>query len=138
VAAFSVLELIVVLIILGVLAASVLPRWPRSRDVAARAGRDDLLATLRYGQQLAMADATRVIRIETTTTSFNLTADGAALPQADGRGNYPQPLPDGASLNPATTLEYNGLGETTATIFTVTADDVWRICVEASGYAHGC
>ncbi len=138
VAAFSVLELIVVLIILGVLAASVLPRWPKSSDVAARAGRDDLLATLRYGQQLAMSDATRTFRVETSATSFSLTVDGTALAQPDGRGNYPQPLPDGATLAPAITLTYNGLGETTATVFTITAGDSWQVCVEASGYAHAC
>jgi len=126
------------MIVLGILAVTVLPRLPRSSDVAARAARDDVLAALRYAQQLAMSDATRQIRFVTSSTSFSLTADNVALPLPEGSGVYPRPLPDGVTANPATTLTYNGLGETTATTFILSASDSWNACVEASGYAHVC
>lgn len=132
------LELIVVMILLGILAAAVLSRLPRSSEFAARAARDELLAALRYAQQLAMADATRSFKVVTTGTSYSLTADDVALPLPEGGGNYPRALATDVTLTPATTLTYNGLGETSATTFTVSAADNWQLCVEASGYAHAC
>lgn len=137
-AAFSLLELIVVLVILGILAVTIVPRLSRNSDVAARAARDELLAALRYGQQLAMADATRTIRFISTANSYSLTADGTALPLPEGGGQYPRALPNGVSLTPVTSLTFNSLGETTATTFTASAGDSWRACIESSGYAHVC
>lgn len=138
---FSVLELVVVLILIGILAAVILPRLPRGSDVAARAGRDDLLSALRFAQQLAMADATRTIRVVTTASSFSLTADNVPLPLPEGGGNYPRALPAEVTLSPVVTLTYDGLGQTntvTTTMFTLTAADSWRACVEISGYARPC
>lgn len=137
-AAFSLLELIIVMILLGVLAVAVIPRLPRSSDVAARAARDEVLAALRYGQQLAMADASRTIKFISSGNSYSLTADDVALLLPEGGGSYPRALPSEVSINPVTTLVYDALGETTATTFTLTAGESWQACVESTGYAHAC
>lgn len=138
VAAFSILELVIVMVLLGILAVTILPRLPRSSDVAARAARDDLLAALRYAQQLAMADTTRTIKIITTSSSFSLTADDVALSLPEGGGNYPRALPSDVTLSPAATLVYDGLGATAETTFTLSASDNWLACVADSGYAYAC
>ncbi|NQD37292.1 type II secretion system protein [Permianibacter sp. IMCC34836] len=132
------LELVIVMILLGILAVTVLPRLPRSSDVAARAARDEVLAALRYAQQLAMSDATRAIRFVPTSNSYSITADGVNLSLPEGGGNYPRALPSDVSLSPTTTLTYDGLGNASATTFVLTASDSWQVCVEASGYAHAC
>ena len=137
-AAFSLLELIIVMIVLGILAVMVIPRLPRSGDVAARGARDEVLAALRYGQQLAMADASRSIKFISNTNSYSLTADDVALLLPEGGGSYPRALPSAVSMSPAATLSYDALGETTATTFTLTAGDSWQVCVESTGYAHAC
>ena len=90
---------------------------------------------LRDAQQKAMADG-RSIRFVSTSSSFSITADGnpLLLPQADGF--YPRSLPSGITLTPATTLNYDRLGNTSATTFTLSGAGSSFICVHDTGYAH--
>lgn len=135
VAAFSLLELIIVLILVGVLAAVAVPRFGQQSDIVLRTARDDLLLALRDAQQKAMADG-RTIRFVSTSNSISITADGTPLPLPQLDGNYPRPLPNGVSLAPAVTLNYDRLGNTAATTFTLTGAGTLYVCVRVTGYAH--
>lgn len=52
---FTLVELIVLLIVAGVLAAAVLPRWHADTGFESRGFRDELMAGLRYAQKSAVA-----------------------------------------------------------------------------------
>lgn len=134
-AAFSLLELVLTLIVIGILAAVAVPRFAAPTDLVLRTARDDVLLALRDAQQKAMADG-RVIRFVSTASSFSITADGVPLLLPQGNGSYPSTLPTGVSLSPATTLLFDRLGNTTATTFTLTGDGSLNILVCSTGYAH--
>ncbi len=135
-AAFTLIETIAVLIVLGILSASVAPLFMQSSSFNARTTRDEIIASVRYAQQLASADQSLTIAFVTTTTTFSITRNGVAIALADSSGNYPRTLDDNLSLSPATTLTFSSLGDTTATTFTLNALE--KICVAATGYAYAC
>lgn len=68
---FTLIELIVILIIVGVLAVAALPRLFDQNDFYARGFYDETLAILRYGQKTAVAQR-RLVCASFTTTSITL------------------------------------------------------------------
>ena len=136
VAAFTLLELIVTLVIIGVLAAAAAPIFLSPQSFASNAARDEMLSALRHAQQRAMADSTKTVRFITTATSYSITVDTTPILQPDFKSNYPQNFTNNVTVSPATTLNYAALGTTTATTFTFSGGE--RICVESTGYAYAC
>lgn len=61
-------ELIVVIVIAGILAAVVLPRWQGETGFEERGFRDEVMSALRYAQKAAVASHRRVCVTFTTTT----------------------------------------------------------------------
>lgn len=80
---FSLVELVVTMIVVGVLAVTVLPRWWGSSGFEERAFRDRIVAGLRYAQKSAVA--TRL----TTCASFSAapTAVSFRISNANGAAN---------------------------------------------------
>jgi MSHA pilin protein MshC len=136
VAAFTLLELIITLIVVGILAAMAAPVFLSPSSFASTAGRDDMLAALRQAQQRAMADSSKIVQFVTTASTFSIVIDGSPIAKADLSGNYPQSFESGVTVAPATTITYQTLGTTTATSYTFSGGE--KICVETSGYAHAC
>jgi MSHA pilin protein MshC len=85
---FTLVELVVVLSILGILAAVVVPRFFESDDYRFQGAFDRVIATVRYAQKVAVAGQQRVI----VTVAGN--AVSACLEQAATPGSCGAAVPD--------------------------------------------
>jgi prepilin-type N-terminal cleavage/methylation domain-containing protein len=132
-AAFSLLELVVVLVVIGILAAVALPRFLSRSDVDSRAAAAELVNHLQFAQQLAMNNTRNTIGVVISTSSIDIQSNGVSI-----RG-YPVDIatPYSVTLSPVS-LTYTSMGETTATTINVTPSSGVSVCVENSGYAWLC
>ncbi len=147
-AAFTLPELILILVLVGILAAFAVPYFASQRDDGPIRARAEFLSAWRYAQQLAMADATRGIQLQVSAGSYRIYDSTGNLPLADASGNYPQNFPDGVSVEPALSVCFTSLGEVLqncsgnaiAVTFQFKRDGVTRAsaCIERSGYARFC
>jgi MSHA pilin protein MshC len=125
---FTLVELVMVLVILGVLAVFALPRMLASSDTAARGLHDSTLSYLRYAQKTAIAQRRTVcvaftttsvsLRIANTAASYNCASPtGVVLNGADGKASvsvsgaaYSAATVNGVSCL-ATPAAFDGLGQ---------------------------
>lgn len=114
-AGFTLVELVVILIVVGILAVVALPRFYDQSDFDARGFYDETLSILRYGQKTAVAQRRMVCASFTATsvtlqvaTNFggacdkDLTGPGGGTPyQINARGSVQfNPVPAAISFNP--------------------------------------
>jgi len=107
------------------------------QSAAVQASRDDVIAALFYGQQIAMArdSATNPIRVVATSNSVSVTENGMPLLHASVQ--YPLVFEGGVVLSPAATLNFDKLGRTTANAFTLSKSGVSAtVTVSDSGYVN--
>jgi len=133
---FTLIELIAVIVILSIMSISVVSRFS-GQSAAVQASRDDVIAALFYGQQIAMArdSATNPIRVVATSNSVSVTENGMPLLHASVQ--YPLVFEGGVVLSPAATLNFDKLGRTTANAFTLSKSGVSAtVTVSDSGYAN--
>jgi MSHA pilin protein MshC len=142
---FTLVELVMVLLVLGVLAAVALPRFLGGEGVHALGFADEVRAALRYAQRSAMA-MQRTVCVSFTAQSATLTyasAYGAALCDRDLPGPSGSPVPyrvtaaGGAGFAPVpANFSYDRAGRPSAgQVLTLTGAQPIRVEAE-TGYVH--
>ncbi len=108
---FTLVELILVIVVIGILAAVVGPRFFDRQVFDDRLYAEEVRAGLRHAQKLALAGGCR-IRFSLDGTGYQLQRDAdcdastndftaAVLDPASGQASYAATLPDGVVLSPA-------------------------------------
>jgi MSHA pilin protein MshC len=151
---FTMIELIMTMVIIGVMAVVALPRLDMLRGFDEAGYRDKVKATLEYARKSAVAQR-RNVRVALAGNSLTLTID-SDIPEGAAAGTYPRalalPVPDracggatnqicapaGITLAGTATLTFSALGAPNpAGAYTVTGDAAHSITVEAeTGYVH--
>lgn len=153
-AGFTLIELVVVMIIIGIMAFAVLPRLDLLRGFDEIGYRDKVKSTLEYARKSAVAQR-RNVRVTLAGNNLTLTIandipEGAgastyardlALPTADrvcGGATNQICAPSNVSLTGNASLSFTPLGVPSAAgAYTVTGDAAHTITVEAeTGYVH--
>lgn len=126
-AGFTTVELVVTLLIVGILAAIALPRFQDNTAFTQRGFYDEVKATLRYAQKLAIAKRREVCVAfppGQVVLSFNpSTVAGAACSGSVNLPGQSAPYvvnaPAGATLVSSANFRFNGLGQPTPAPVTV-------------------
>lgn len=113
---FTIVELIMVMIIAGIMAAFVAPRFMDNSDIQARGFADQVQASLRYAQKTAIAQR-RFVCVAFTSSSITLTINatatcpGGALAAPDGKPAYVVTAPSGTTFSTMPTdFSFDALG----------------------------
>ena len=146
------MELIVVIVIIGVLAAVAIPRPARPEGFSSRGFHDEALATVRYAQKTAIAWRRQVFVCVTSTGITVASSAGCATPITHPATGSPLQITAPSPVTLSTvTFRFDGIGRTidnstgnptTAPITitfttTVSGDPARQIVVEAeTGYVH--
>lgn len=149
-AGFTLIELIVVMVILGVLAISALPSFLGSSDIKSSGYREQVVTALRYAQKAALSHRRLVCAAVngsgvTLTVAQNGGATSCNLNLAGpGGGSQMLSNPDGFSISPpATTLYFQPSGQvtsdaagTTPSTFSITVNNLKPVSIDGrTGYA---
>ena len=122
--AFTLIELIVVIVLLGTLSAFAGPRFFDNGALDERRYQDELAAALRYAQKVAVASGCAV-RVDVSTTSYSLNQQPASAGHCNAASStfdVPVLLPSGdamlgtapgdVTVSPAQTVIFDALGRT--------------------------
>lgn len=146
---FSLIELVVVIVVLGIVAAVVIPRWQGGSGFDARALHDQIVAALRYAQKSAIA-ARRTVCVSFASSTQISFAISNAYPATDCSAGTALVGPDGGVLtvtasgtnsfaaSPASlTFDAAGRPGSAASIAVAGLPSALNIVVEAeTGYVH--
>lgn len=100
-AGFSLIELVVVIVILGIMAAVFMPRWQGGSGFEERALHDQVVAALRYAQKSAVA-ARRIVCVSFTSSPSKVDFSiSSAYPAANCSVGSLLAGPDGTNLSVA-------------------------------------
>ncbi|OFZ89870.1 MAG: hypothetical protein A2V78_05530 [Betaproteobacteria bacterium RBG_16_64_18] len=137
-AGFTLVELVMTMIVVGILAVFVLPRFADISVFESRGFRDETLSLLRYAQKSAVAQR-RTVCVAVASTGITLTIDTTAVPDGtcDGLLTLPTP-PRGASGLGGTNFNFLASGSTSGTgTLTLTVANAADIKVDAvTGYVR--
>jgi MSHA pilin protein MshC len=143
-AGFTLIELIAVIIVLGILAVTIMPRLQTRAAYDERLFTDELISTARYAQQQAMMRGNNfVVRltIDNAGGTYGIEVDDGTgfqwINHANGRA-FPHSFPGGMAVAPALVSQtYNALGQVTANVAqAVTINGTRMFCIQATGYTH--
>ncbi len=148
---FTMVELIMTMVIIGIIAAVAAPRFFDNNVFQSRGFADQVQASLRYAQKAAIAQH-RNVCVAMTSSGISLTiasVSGAAIPcgpnLAFPTGENSITAPSGITLSPATSFIFDALGKPFDTLGnpsvvqkTITITGATNnIVIEAeTGYAH--
>jgi MSHA pilin protein MshC len=138
---FSLLELIVVLIIIGVLAVSLLPRFFDATGTSEYVYQDEVANLLRLQQMQAM-QCTRCAVSNIAVSATSILAAGASCADDSSQALCPAARDNirfSASHSP---LGFDSLGRPVgcggACQISIQGSNTLRICIESEGYIHPC
>jgi MSHA pilin protein MshC len=139
-AGFTLIELIMVIVILGVLAVVAAPRVFNTGDFSARGFHDEILSLVRYAQKTAVVQR-RSVCVQVNDTGITLTMDTKATPDGvcNGSVNLPNTPKGGSGLTGSVSnFKFNSLGATDQTgAVTLSIANSTTITIEAdTGYVH--
>lgn len=139
---FTLIELVMVIVIAGILAIAVVPRFATTSVFQARGANDQVMSALRYAQKVAIAQH-RFVCATFTTSSLSLATGatntcGTNLTSLSGSGNYVVNAPSGITFTASpTTFYFNALGQPSAAATITVTGNATSITVEAdTGYVH--
>lgn len=134
---FTLVELIVTILIVGILSISIAPRFFGVSAYEDRKAADELLAALRHTQQMAM-NRGGGIQLVLTATNFTVQISGSPptpLRSPDGLAAYVKTFPTNVVVSPLPTITYDRLGKPNSG-YTINIG-TQKIQIEAeTGYAH--
>ena len=137
----TLVELIVVLIILGVLAVSLLPRFFSGSGSTEYLYQDQLLNLLRRVQMQAMqctGCATPTVNISSST----ILVAGSSCSDENSLALCPDARDNISFISAATAIGFDSLGRPQGCIglcqLTVQGEAALRVCIETEGYIHPC
>lgn len=139
---YTLVELIMVMVIVGIMATVVAPRFFDNNVFQSRGFADQVQASLRYAQKEAIAQH-RLVCVALAATSVTLTiastsADVTCTPPLPfpAGGNFIN-APSGVTLSPAVTITFDALGRTPVQPPITVSGATNNIVVEAeTGYVH--
>ena len=140
---FTLIELVMVIVILSILSIIAIPKFFDNSVFQARGFADQVLATLRYAQKTAIAQH-RLVCVNLTSTTLTLTIAAnngntscSLAVNLPDRASNTLTAPSGITLNPATSLNFNALGQVNAPANITISGVATAITVEAeTGYVH--
>lgn len=139
---FSLLELIAVMVIVAVVAATATVRLMPTSFLELQSARDQVISALSYAQQKALYSphAIRVLTLAGTIDIRQDINDDGLFPSSEsirfGSVQYPLTLTGGVQLS-THTLNYTTLGETSATdIIASKSGKSLTVAISASGFAQ--
>ncbi len=143
---FTLVELVMIMVILGIISITVLPKFWNNSTFYSHGFSKQLLATLRYAQKTAIAQHRLVCVNLAATTPATVTLNIASLNtdtscsialNLPGSSSNVLTAPSGITLTPATTVNFDALGRpsTSASISVPGVSDTIIIEVE-TGYVH--
>jgi len=135
-AAFTLLELIVVIVILAVVSSYVFTRFSQSSGYRQDTIVEQIISAGHLAQQLSMNDSSRTFSLSIQPSQINLLVDGVSFSTAGT--SFPLIFDNSVNLSPTVNIVYDSLGETTATTVTLQLDTNQDICFESSGFIHRC
>ncbi|MCW8901620.1 MAG: prepilin-type N-terminal cleavage/methylation domain-containing protein [Gammaproteobacteria bacterium] len=136
---FTIVELIVVILIIGILSASIAPRFFSDNDFKARGIADELITAIRHAQRLSMTrgENHRVI-ITTTNYTVEKFVAGISTPvrHPDGSTSFSKTFPANI-VTTAKTIEFDQLGRPIPNnVATVSLSPFTLTVEQETGYAH--
>lgn len=142
-AGFTLIELITVMVIVGILAVAAAPRMFDANAFKSRGFADQVQATLRYAQKIAIAQR-RNVCVAVAATSITLTIANA--PGTASACAAPLPLPTGGNsitaptnitfTSPPSSFIFDGLGSSTAQTIKVLGVTNAIVVEAETGYVH--
>ena len=140
---FTMVELILVMVIAGILAAVAIPRLVGKNSFDTRGFTDQLAATVRFAQKLAIAQRTPVF-VQFTASDATLCYDAGCTNFAPGPGGekpYTVRAPDGVAITPPAVLQFDASGGTSTLAaqldIQVNGAGAYHVLVEReTGYVH--
>ncbi len=134
---FTLIELVVVILLIGIIGFVAGPRFVKTNVFAERRAADEILSALRFTQQMAMARGGGIqLRLSANNYVVEETASGTPLQSPDRSGSYNKALPDGVTAD-AATIAFDGLGAPVPNADASLSIGSLSITVEAdTGYAH--
>ncbi|WP_246722954.1 prepilin-type N-terminal cleavage/methylation domain-containing protein [Aliikangiella sp. G2MR2-5] len=135
-AAFTLLELIIVIVILAILAIFVQSKFQDDNSYQLDAAVEQIISTARLAQQFSMNDNSRNFVLSIQASQVDILADGISL--SGQLPNLPVNFSSDISLSPAQLISFDGMGSTGSQTLIVSAKSSINICFEASGMIHRC
>jgi MSHA pilin protein MshC len=140
---FTMVELILVMVIAGILAAVAIPRFMGKSTFDTRGFTDQLASTVRFAQKLAISQRTPVF-VQFTASDATLCYDAGCTSFAPGPGGetpYIVEAPDGLSIGITTSLRFDASGGTpdlaAQLVVPVNGVGAYQVLVEReTGYVH--